>query len=114
MLDMSAGRWRADQLTGPGVNFDDGRCGGDARMNGEQRGSRRPDVGSSMASLTTRQREVLERVARGKTNRQIADELGIAPATVKRHIEDILIALEAADRHDAANRYWREMGQSGS
>lgn len=41
------------------------------------------------AGLTRREVEVLARVARGRTNRQIARELGIAPKTVGRHVEHI-------------------------
>jgi len=41
------------------------------------------------AGLTRREVEVLALVARGRTNRQIARELGIAPKTVGRHVEHI-------------------------
>jgi DNA-binding NarL/FixJ family response regulator len=39
--------------------------------------------------LTPREREVARQVARGLTNRGIADELGIAPATAALHVEHI-------------------------
>ena len=59
----------------------------------------RPD---DMARLTPREREVLERVARGLTNKEIARELGIGPGTVKAHVEKIIAKLGVADRTQAA------------
>lgn len=40
-------------------------------------------------SLTARERQVAEAVARGLTNRQIAVEFGISAETVKRHLASI-------------------------
>src|SRR5690349_14318710 len=57
--------------------------------------------------LTERQREVLERIAAGKTNAQIADELGIAFDTVKMHVSNVLAELGVASREEAA-AWWRE------
>jgi DNA-binding CsgD family transcriptional regulator/PAS domain-containing protein len=54
--------------------------------------------------LTSREREVLTRVGRGDTNRQIGAELGLSPGTVKKHVEHILRKLGAADRTQAAVR----------
>lgn len=52
--------------------------------------------------LTAREREVLERIARGLTNKEIARELDISPATVKVHVERIIGKLGVADRTQAA------------
>lgn len=41
-------------------------------------------------TLTERQRRIAELVADGLLNKQIAHELGIAPATVKNHVHAIL------------------------
>jgi DNA-binding CsgD family transcriptional regulator len=41
-------------------------------------------------ALSRREREIVILVARGLSNRQIADELSISPATVERHISNIL------------------------
>lgn len=52
--------------------------------------------------LTAREREVVERIARGLTNKEIARELDISPATVKVHVERIIGKLGVADRTQAA------------
>ncbi len=48
--------------------------------------------------LTPRQREVLERVALGRLNKQIADDLGIAERTVKLHLTALFEHLQARNR----------------
>ncbi|OSZ70821.1 hypothetical protein CAP39_07675 [Sphingomonas sp. IBVSS1] len=52
--------------------------------------------------LTPRQRDVLRAIAAGRTTKQIAAELGIAPATVKAHTATILTLLGASNRAQAA------------
>ena len=44
----------------------------------------------SPTALSPREREVAKLVARGLSNRQTADELSISPATVERHVANIL------------------------
>jgi DNA-binding NarL/FixJ family response regulator len=51
--------------------------------------------------LTAREVEVLRRVAAGKSNKRIADELAITENTVKAHIRSILPKLNANDRTHA-------------
>lgn len=58
--------------------------------------SGRPGAGAS--GLTGREREVLERMAEGMTNRQIAEELALSPKTVNRHAENIFNKLGVASR----------------
>lgn len=53
---------------------------------------------ASIQSLTRRQREVVERVAVGKTNLEIAAELQISPRTVAKHVEHIFTALNIHTR----------------
>jgi DNA-binding NarL/FixJ family response regulator len=58
--------------------------------------SRMPD-----SSLSNREREVLGLMATGKSNREIANNLGITEATVKCHVSVILGRLNASDRTQA-------------
>ncbi len=52
--------------------------------------------------LTRRETEVLELLAAGRTNRQIAQQLTIADKTVRNHVSAILAKLQANDRTEAA------------
>src|SRR5215218_6981043 len=56
----------------------------------------------SPEALTERETEVLELIARGKTNKQIARELFIGEATVKSHVHSILSKLNVSSRTQAA------------
>ena len=53
-------------------------------------------------ALTPREREVLARLAEGKSNKRIARELGIVEKTVKSHVSSILAKLGCKDRLQAA------------
>ena len=48
---------------------------------------------SGLASLTAREREVLELMARGKSNKQIADDLVLSGAAVAKHVSNIFMKL---------------------
>jgi len=52
--------------------------------------------------LTAAEARVLRLVSESKTNREIASSLGISPATVKRHLENILRKLRVRNRVEAA------------
>ena len=52
--------------------------------------------------LTPRQLEILGSITRGLTNSDIARELGIAPDSVKEHINAIFLKIGAANRTEAA------------
>ena len=52
--------------------------------------------------LSPRERQVLEGIVHGKTNRQIAQELFISEKTVKNHITNLLAKLGVQDRTQAA------------
>jgi len=54
--------------------------------------------------LTAREREVLDLLAEGASNRQIARSLGVSLKTVQNHVSRILDKLQAADRTQAALR----------
>jgi DNA-binding NarL/FixJ family response regulator len=53
---------------------------------------------SAMAELTTREREVLALVAKGRSNAEIAGELLMSPATAKTHVSRLLTKLDVRDR----------------
>ena len=59
-----------------------------------------PDLSdqAKLAELTPREQEVLELVARGLSNREIAAELVVEEATIRSHVRRILMKLELRDR----------------
>lgn len=61
-----------------------------------------PDYGQNDGTLTRREREVLEWIAKGKSNSVIADILGISMHTVDTHVRRIFRKLEVSDRTTAA------------
>lgn len=64
----------------------------------------RREAAATLARLTAREQQVLALLPRGLSNTQLATQLGIAPGTVKIHIEHILHKLGVADRTQAAVR----------
>jgi DNA-binding NarL/FixJ family response regulator len=54
-------------------------------------------------TLTQRELEVLEMVAEGYSNKQIAQELHLSLYTVKNHVHNILEKLPVSSRHEAAH-----------
>ena len=58
-------------------------------------------MGSSAADrLTERQLEVARLAARGLTDREIADELGLSPHTVHTHLRNIFVRLGISSREE--------------
>jgi DNA-binding NarL/FixJ family response regulator len=71
---------------------------------------------SRIASLTEREREVLDLLAEGRSNREIATALFIAPKTASVHVSNILGKLRASSRTEAAaiaRRVARLAGDTG-
>ena len=64
--------------------------------------------GQGLAGLTSREREVLRLIAAGRSNREIASVLFIAPKTASVHVSNILGKLGAASRTEAAAIAHRE------
>ena len=56
---------------------------------------------SDYEELTGREREVLDLVATGRSNQEIANTLVIEVGTVKNHVHNILTKLKVHSRHDA-------------
>ena len=55
-------------------------------------------------NLTPREGEVLQMIARGARDREIADELTVSESTVKKHVQNILRKLHARNRAEAVAR----------
>jgi DNA-binding NarL/FixJ family response regulator len=56
--------------------------------------------------LSKREREILEMMASGKPHKDIADELGISPQTVRKHVFNIYEKLHVSNRVEAINKYF--------
>jgi DNA-binding NarL/FixJ family response regulator len=65
------------------------------------RGPRAAATDGELAGLTQREREILELVAEGMSNPEIADVLAVAPSTVKTHVGQVLAKLNLRDRVQA-------------
>src|SRR5450631_841931 len=65
-------------------------------------GPNMPAEFSSELGLTTREGEVLSWLSKGKTNRDIAQILGLSPRTVDKHLEQIYAKLGVENRTAAA------------
>ncbi len=67
-----------------------------------QKGNTREDYQNSLRQLTEREREILELLANGNSNKAIARTLGISNDTVKQHVRHILNKLNLSSRVEAA------------
>jgi DNA-binding CsgD family transcriptional regulator len=62
------------------------------------------------AELTAREREILAWVAQGKTNREIAELLWLAPSTVRKHLENVYAKLGVRTRTAAVAQVFQLRG----
>ena len=68
-----------------------------------------PVVESAFPQLTAREREILDLVAAGRSNAQIASALYLSPKTVRNNVSNVFAKLHVADRAEAIVRA-REAG----
>jgi DNA-binding NarL/FixJ family response regulator len=68
-----------------------------------------PTVPQAFPELSEREREILDLIAQGQKNADIADRLFLSPKTVRNHVSNILSKLQVADRTEAIIRA-REAG----
>ena len=64
-----------------------------------------PPASGGLAVLTDREREVLDHIARGRANKEIAARLNISQHTVDNHIRAIYEKLQVHNRTEAAAKY---------
>ena len=62
------------------------------------------DAAGVKESLSSRERNILQLIAEGQSNKEIARTLGIAPETVKSHVKSIFLKLEVDKRAQAVAR----------
>ena len=60
-----------------------------------------------LATLTGREREILGALADGATTSELAEELGISPATVQTHVKNVLGKLGVHSKVEAVGTAWR-------
>lgn len=68
----------------------------------EKNESSNEEPDAELLVLSDREHEILQLVAQGLRNKEIADKLGIAEKTVKNHVSNILKALHVNSRTEAA------------
>ncbi|HWS74262.1 MAG TPA: response regulator [Quisquiliibacterium sp.] len=106
--ELAAGGASGQQLVARSL----GRAGLDETMllltRRDAAGGREDRIGN--ASLTPRETEVLSWVAKGKTNRDIAEILGMSPRTVNKHLEHVFEKLGVETRAAAAALASRSLG----
>ena len=67
---------------------------------------------NDFVTLSEREREVLQCIANGLSSKQCAQELGIAPRTIERHVENLLAKLGVHSRTQVA--VWMASRASGT
>jgi DNA-binding NarL/FixJ family response regulator len=81
------------------------------RMSGDERG-----IQPLLVPISAREMEILELIAQGKSNKQIAQVLFLSDQTVKNHITSILRKLAVNDRTQAVvfalRQGWIQVGQA--
>lgn len=105
-------RTRADDLVASVRRLADGRALTDRRHRrrfDELAESAEGD--EKLARLTQQEHVLLEHIAEGLTNREIADAMGLSDKTVKNYVSSVMMKLEVAHRAAAAAYYARAEAQ---
>lgn len=76
-----------------------------------QRGRRLPRPASGWQALTAAERRVAELVVKGRTDADIASELGVAATTVKAHLRAVYGKVGVSNRTALAAAFHRRDGQ---
>jgi DNA-binding NarL/FixJ family response regulator len=71
--------------------------------NGTRPARRAPGATTRINGLSPRQRQVLEQMRVGRTNREIATRLSISIGTVNKHVHEVLTVLKVRNRTQAAS-----------
>lgn len=74
-------------------------------------GSNPPNEQDKLATLSAQERRVLALVAEGKTNKEIAESMGLSDKTVKNYLSNIFEKLKISRRSQAAVLYTASRGQ---
>lgn len=78
-------------------------------LGAESAGGAHPDLASLFPQLTDREREVVELIAEGLDNREVAAAAYMGEGTVRNHISSILAKLGLRNRTQIAVAYWRAL-----
>lgn len=71
-----------------------------------QNGEKIPINSANLRSLTAREREVLEELAKGLIYKEIAAKVNLSPETVRKHVYNIYLKLHVSNRVEAVNRFY--------
>lgn len=64
-----------------------------------------PSVPNELDLLTPREREILDRLAKGYSHKEVASELVVSPTTIRKHIFNIYQKLQVHSKVAAVNKY---------
>jgi predicted ATPase/DNA-binding CsgD family transcriptional regulator len=91
----------------------EGSVGAERRANADRRLPAFDEDGIARVALTRRELAVLELVAGGDTNAQVARRLSISPLTVKKHLERMYAATGSNNRAELIGFAWRRAASNG-
>ncbi len=72
----------------------------------ENTNGKNPSGSANLKTLTSREREVLEQLAKGLIYKEIAANVNLSPETVRKHVYNIYLKLHVSNRVEAVNRYF--------